>query len=173
MNQVFEFSNEVTQGEQRPGFSNKTIVKTKVAPGAVNKLKYYLAGADACIKLNTLGDDSEELLTEFFSSEDWQRDINLTLDPMRICLLDSRRKLDISFAEMKILEHDHDRRLQPAGRVQRRDLPDSSGEDLNVGVSRHTTNQELGASILDLGQLSQKDGRRLISQQRGKRHQAS
>lgn len=72
--------------------------------GAVNKLKYYLAGADACIKLNTLGDDSEELLTEFFSSEDWQRDINLTLDPMRICLLDSRRKLDISFAEMKILE---------------------------------------------------------------------
>lgn len=27
-NQVFEFSNEVTQGEQRPGFSNKTIVKT-------------------------------------------------------------------------------------------------------------------------------------------------
>ena len=27
-NQVFEFSNEVRQGEQRPGFSNKTIVKT-------------------------------------------------------------------------------------------------------------------------------------------------
>ena len=62
--------------------------------GAVNKLKYFLAGADACIKLNTLGDDSE----------DWQRDINLTLDPTRICLMDSRRKLDISFAEMKILE---------------------------------------------------------------------
>jgi two-component system OmpR family response regulator len=72
--------------------------------GAVNKIKYYLAGADACIKLNTLSDDSEELLSEFFSSEDWQRDINLTLDPTRICLLDSRRKLDISFAEMKILE---------------------------------------------------------------------
>ncbi|WP_434766172.1 winged helix-turn-helix domain-containing protein [Pseudomonas triticicola] len=72
--------------------------------GAVNKLKYYLAGADACIKLNTLSDDSDELLTEFFNSEDWQRDINLTLDPTRICLMDSRRKLDISFAEMKILE---------------------------------------------------------------------
>ncbi|MED7670316.1 winged helix-turn-helix transcriptional regulator [Pseudomonas moraviensis subsp. stanleyae] len=72
--------------------------------GAVNKLKYFLAGADACIKLNTLGDDNDELLTEFFNSEDWQRDINLTLDPTRICLMDSRRKLDISFAEMKILE---------------------------------------------------------------------
>jgi len=72
--------------------------------GAVNKIKYYLAGADACIKLNTLGEDSDELLKEFFNSEDWQRDINLTLDPTRICLMDSRRKLDISFAEMKILE---------------------------------------------------------------------
>ena len=72
--------------------------------GAVNKIKYYLAGADACIKLNTLSDDSDDLLTEFFNSEDWQRDITLTLDPTRICLLDSRRKLDISFAEMKILE---------------------------------------------------------------------
>ena len=27
-NHVFEFSNEVRQGEQRPGFSNKAIVKT-------------------------------------------------------------------------------------------------------------------------------------------------
>ncbi|MBH3443986.1 MULTISPECIES: winged helix-turn-helix domain-containing protein [Pseudomonas] len=72
--------------------------------GAVNKIKYFLAGADACIKLNTLSDDSEDLLAEFFNSEDWQRDINLTLDPTRICLMDSRRKLDISFAEMKILE---------------------------------------------------------------------
>ncbi|MBV4487545.1 winged helix-turn-helix domain-containing protein [Pseudomonas sp. SWRI153] len=72
--------------------------------GAVNKIKYYLAGADACIKLNTLGDDSDELLSEFFTSEEWQRDISLTLDPTRICLMDSGRKLDISFAEMKILE---------------------------------------------------------------------
>ncbi|WP_166223743.1 winged helix-turn-helix domain-containing protein [Pseudomonas atagonensis] len=72
--------------------------------GAFNKIKYYLAGADVCIKLNTLSDDSEELLAEFFNSEEWQRDINLTLDPTRICLMDNSRKLDISFAEMKILE---------------------------------------------------------------------
>ncbi len=72
--------------------------------GAVNKIKYYLAGADVCIKLNTLSDDGADLLAEFFSSEEWQREINLTLDPTRICLMDNGQKLDISFAEMKILE---------------------------------------------------------------------
>ena len=72
--------------------------------GAFNKIKYFLAGADFCIKLNTLSEDSAELLAEFFNSEEWQRDINLTLDPTRICLMGSRQKLDISFAEMKILE---------------------------------------------------------------------
>jgi len=72
--------------------------------GAFNKIKYYLAGADVCIKLNTLSDDGAELLGEFFNSEEWQRDIDLTLDPTRICLMGPNKKLDISFAEMKILE---------------------------------------------------------------------
>ncbi|RBB99203.1 winged helix family transcriptional regulator [Pseudomonas sp. MWU13-2625] len=73
--------------------------------GAFNKIKYFLAGADFCIKLNTLSDEGDELLGEFFNSEEWQRDINLTLDPTRICLLGgASQKLDISFAEMKILE---------------------------------------------------------------------
>ena len=72
--------------------------------GAFNKIKYYLAGADFCIKINTLSDDSAESLGEFFSSEEWQRDIKLTLDPTRICLLSTNKRLDISFAEMKILE---------------------------------------------------------------------
>ncbi|MBV4457603.1 winged helix-turn-helix domain-containing protein [Pseudomonas sp. COR58] len=72
--------------------------------GAFNKIKYYLAGADFCIKLNTLADESAELLAEFFNSEEWQRDIDLVLDPTRICLSDTSKKLDISFAEMKILE---------------------------------------------------------------------
>jgi hypothetical protein len=57
--------------------------------GAFNKIKYFLAGADFCIKLNTLADEGDELLGEFFNSEEWQRDINLTLDPTRICLLGS------------------------------------------------------------------------------------
>lgn len=72
--------------------------------GTFNKIKYYLAGADVCIKLNTLCDESAELLADFFNSEEWQRDINLILDPTRICLSGTSRKLDISFAEMKILE---------------------------------------------------------------------
>ncbi|MGZ9737941.1 winged helix-turn-helix domain-containing protein [Pseudomonas sp. GNP012] len=72
--------------------------------GSYNKIKYYLAGADYCIKFNTLSDESSELLAEFFNSEEWQRDINLILDPTRICLLGTSKKLDISFAEMKILE---------------------------------------------------------------------
>lgn len=72
--------------------------------GAFNKIKYYLAGADFCIKFNTLSDESFELLADFFNSEEWQRDINLVLDPTRICLSDTSKRLDISFAEMKILE---------------------------------------------------------------------
>jgi two-component system OmpR family response regulator len=72
--------------------------------GTYNKIKYYLAGADFCIKLNTLADEASELLAEFFNSEEWQRDINLVLDPTRICLMGTSKKLDISFAEMKILE---------------------------------------------------------------------
>ncbi|MDI2144759.1 MULTISPECIES: winged helix-turn-helix domain-containing protein [unclassified Pseudomonas] len=72
--------------------------------GAHNKIKYHLAGADFCIKLNTLADEGGELLSEFFSSEEWLRDIDLILDPTRICLSDTSKKLDISFAEMKILE---------------------------------------------------------------------
>ncbi|MFJ2712977.1 winged helix-turn-helix domain-containing protein [Pseudomonas sp. NPDC087346] len=72
--------------------------------GTYNKIKYYLAGADFCIKLNTLTDEGSELLAEFFNSEEWQRDISLVLDPTRISLLGNSKKLDISFAEMKILE---------------------------------------------------------------------
>jgi hypothetical protein len=72
--------------------------------GTPNKMKYYLAGADFCIKFNTLSDEGSELLADFFNSEEWQRDINLILDPTRICLMGTSKKLDISFAEMKILE---------------------------------------------------------------------
>ncbi|ABA75565.1 hypothetical protein Pfl01_3827 [Pseudomonas fluorescens Pf0-1] len=72
--------------------------------GAFNKIKYFLAGADFCLKLNTLSDESAELLGEFFDSEEWQRDISLVLDSTRICLSDTSKKLDISFAEMKILQ---------------------------------------------------------------------
>lgn len=83
---------------------NPIICAVITGRGTYNKMKYYLAGADCCIKINTLSDENSELLSEFFSSEEWQREINLVLDPTRICLLGTRKKLEISFAEMKILE---------------------------------------------------------------------
>ncbi len=83
---------------------NPLICAVITGRGAYNKMKYYLAGADCCIKINTLSDENTEFLSEFFSSEEWQRDVNLVLDPTRICLMGTRKKLDISFAEMKILE---------------------------------------------------------------------
>ncbi|MGF6125282.1 two-component system OmpR family response regulator [Pseudomonas frederiksbergensis] len=83
---------------------NPIICAVITGRGAYNKMKYYLAGADCCIKINTLSDDSTEFLSEFFSSEEWQREVNLVLDPTRICLMSTRKKLEISFAEMKILE---------------------------------------------------------------------
>ncbi|MGE8187973.1 winged helix-turn-helix domain-containing protein [Pseudomonas sp. NPDC086278] len=83
---------------------NPIICAVITGRGAYNKMKYFLAGADCCIKLNTLSEENAELLSDFFSSEEWQREVNLVLDPTRICLLGTRKKLDISFAEMKILE---------------------------------------------------------------------
>jgi two-component system OmpR family response regulator len=83
---------------------NPIICAVITGRGTYNKMKYYLAGADCCIKLNTLSDESSAFLSEFFSSDEWQREINLVLDSTRICLLGTRNKLDISFAEMKILE---------------------------------------------------------------------
>lgn len=88
----------------RAGNLKPIICAVITGRGAFNKIKYYLAGADYCIKFNTLSDESSELLAEFFNSEEWQREVNLLLDPTRICLLDTSKKLDISFAEMKILE---------------------------------------------------------------------
>jgi len=88
----------------RTGNLKPIICAVITGRGAYNKIKYYLAGADYCIKFNTLSGEGSELLAEFFNSEEWQRDINLILDPTRICLLGTSKKLDISFAEMKILE---------------------------------------------------------------------
>ena len=84
----------------RTGNLKPIICAVITGRGAFNKIKYYLAGADFCIKLNTLSDEGSELLAEFFNSEEWQSDLNLTLDPTRICLLGTSKRLDISFAEM-------------------------------------------------------------------------
>ncbi|MHC8285314.1 winged helix-turn-helix domain-containing protein [Pseudomonas sp. XS1P51] len=72
--------------------------------GTYNKMKYYLAGADHCIKFSTLPDENSDALSEFFSSAEWQKRQNLLLDATRMCLIGDYKKLDVSFPEMKILE---------------------------------------------------------------------
>ncbi|KQN54694.1 response regulator receiver protein [Pseudomonas sp. Leaf48] len=73
-------------------------------PGTYNKMKYYLAGADHCIKLNATPGENAEVLAELFNSPEWLKENNLLLDPTRMCLVGGYKKLDISFAEMSILE---------------------------------------------------------------------
>ncbi|MGL6246343.1 winged helix-turn-helix domain-containing protein [Pseudomonas sp.] len=72
--------------------------------GTYNKMKYYLAGADHCIKFNTLSEENTDALSEFFNSAEWNKQHHLLLDPTRMCLIGDYKKLDVSFPEMKILE---------------------------------------------------------------------
>ena len=72
--------------------------------GTYNKMKYYLAGADHCIKVNNISDANSDVLSEFFNSAEWQSKQKLLLDPTRMCLIGDYKKLDVSFPEMKILE---------------------------------------------------------------------
>ncbi|VVP88800.1 hypothetical protein PS934_01414 [Pseudomonas fluorescens] len=72
--------------------------------GTYNKMKYYLAGADYCINCDTVADENTAAMSEFFDSPEWQKKHNLLLDPTRMCLTGDYKKLDVSFAEMKILE---------------------------------------------------------------------
>ncbi|MFW0755470.1 winged helix-turn-helix domain-containing protein [Pseudomonas sp. H11T01] len=72
--------------------------------GTYNKMKYHLAGADHCIKFSSVPDENVEVLSDFFCSTEWQREISLVLDPTRMCLHGLDQKLEISFAEMKVLE---------------------------------------------------------------------
>jgi hypothetical protein len=72
--------------------------------GTYNKMKYYLAGADHCIKFSSVPDENVDVLADFFCSPEWQRELSLILDPTRMCLHGPDQKLEISFAEMKVLE---------------------------------------------------------------------
>ncbi|NMZ79070.1 winged helix-turn-helix domain-containing protein [Pseudomonas mandelii] len=72
--------------------------------GTYNKMRYYLAGADHCIKFSTLPEDNPDVLSEFFNSAEWHKQHSLLLDPTRMCLIGDYKKLDVSFPEMKILE---------------------------------------------------------------------
>ncbi|WP_372241880.1 winged helix-turn-helix domain-containing protein [Pseudomonas sp. C2B4] len=73
-------------------------------PGTYNKMKYYLAGADYCMKFNNMPEENTEVFSGIFSSPEWQKKDLLLLDPTRMCLIGDDKKLDVSFAEMRILE---------------------------------------------------------------------
>ena len=81
-----------------------TILIAITGRGTYNKMKYYLAGADYCINCDTSAGENTDALSEFFNSPEWQKKHNLLLDPTRMCLIGDYKKLDVSFAEMKILE---------------------------------------------------------------------
>jgi DNA-binding response OmpR family regulator len=80
------------------------IVVAITGKGTYNKMKYYLAGADHCIKFATLPNENCDGLVDFFDSAEWQKKHSLILDPTRMCLIGDYKKLDVSFPEMKILE---------------------------------------------------------------------
>lgn len=72
--------------------------------GTYNKMKSYLAGADYCVKLSNTADETTEIFSQVFSSPEWLTTDTLSLDPTRMCLFGNDKKLEVSFAEMKILE---------------------------------------------------------------------
>lgn len=72
--------------------------------GTFNKMKSYLAGADYCVKLSNIAEESAEIFSQVFTSPEWLTTQTLSLDPTRMCLFGNDKKLEVSFAEMKILE---------------------------------------------------------------------
>ncbi|PWK42380.1 winged helix-turn-helix domain-containing protein [Pseudomonas sp. OV226] len=88
----------------RAGNHALIIVVAITGKGTFNKMKYYLAGADHCIKFDTVTEENPDVISEFFNSAEWKKQHNLLLDPTRMCLIGDCKKLDVSFSEMKILE---------------------------------------------------------------------
>jgi DNA-binding response OmpR family regulator len=72
---------------------------------SLSKTKYYLAGADYCIKVaETSSEKKLSVFSDFFSDQPWLPHPDLVLDQDHMCLYGAGRKLEISFVEMKVLE---------------------------------------------------------------------
>ena len=70
-----------------------------------SKTKYYLAGADYCLKVTDTSPEEKLSLVEAFLNETYRLNYcNLILDQDRMCLYGNGQKLEISFVEMKVLE---------------------------------------------------------------------
>jgi len=70
-----------------------------------SKTKYYLAGADYCIKVVETSPEKKLDLVDAFLNETYRSDsCELILDQDRMCIYGGGQKLEISFVEMKVLE---------------------------------------------------------------------
>ncbi len=79
---------------------------------SVSKTKYYLAGADYCIKVvETSPEKKLSLFDAFLIESAHVNRCGLVLDQDRMCIYGDGKKLEISFVEMKVLEALIQRRL--------------------------------------------------------------
>lgn len=86
---------------QHPG---ATIVVVVTFTSTLSKTKYYLAGADYCIKVAETAPEKKPSLFDDFLSESARGHCGLVLDQDRMCIYGDGKKLEISFVEMKVLE---------------------------------------------------------------------
>jgi len=70
----------------------------------VSKTKYYLAGADYCVKIVESSPEKKlGLFAAFLNETCWLSNCDLVLDQYRMCIYGGDRQLEISFVEMKVL----------------------------------------------------------------------
>ncbi|CRM48701.1 MULTISPECIES: winged helix-turn-helix domain-containing protein [Pseudomonas] len=82
-----------------------TIFVVVTFASTLSKTKYYLAGADYCVKVVETSPDKKLSLFDAFLSESARLNCcGLMLDQDRMCLYGAGKKLEISFVEMKVLE---------------------------------------------------------------------
>jgi DNA-binding response OmpR family regulator len=82
-----------------------TIFVVVTFASTLSKTKYYLAGADYCIKVVETSPEKKLSLFDAFLSESARlNQCGLVLDQDRMCIYGNGKKLEISFVEMKVLE---------------------------------------------------------------------
>lgn len=88
--------------DENPGC---TIFVVVTFASTLSKTKYYLAGADHCIKVVETSPEKKLSLFDAFLSESARlNQCGWVLDQDRMCIYGDGKKLEISFVEMKVLE---------------------------------------------------------------------
>ncbi|MGF6098519.1 winged helix-turn-helix domain-containing protein [Pseudomonas sp. 18175] len=95
--------------DENPGC---TIFVVVTFASTLSKTKYYLAGADYCVKVVETSPEKKLSLFDAFLSENARLNQGgLILDQDRMCIYGDGKKLEISFVEMQVLEALIQRRL--------------------------------------------------------------